>query len=238
MTAFYLTRARLRRDVSPTALVPLLKGKARAPGRSNHSGHHLVGYLLANGADRRRDYLWREVEPGTFYILSERHPHDPHDLFDLGESKCFAPELSAGDWLSFSLRANPLVRRRTPYRAGNVKQDVVMHALRKHPRGVRASYRMEVAREAGFEWLAKQAAKAGFVLEREHVTVDRYERHRIERDGSAPMSFSTLEFEGVLRVAEPEAVLSRIRYGFGGAKAYGCGLMLIRPAMVPIDVGE
>lgn len=198
----------------------------------------MVVYLLANGANRRRDYLWREVEPGTFLILSERHPHDPHDLFDLGEPKRFAPELSAGDWLSFSLRANPLVRRRTPYRAGNVKHDVVMHALRKHPHGERASYRMEVAREAGFEWLAKQAAKAGIVLEREHVTVDRYERHRIERDGSAPMSFSTLEFKGVLRVAEPEAVLSRIRYGFGGAKAYGCGLMLIRPAMEPVDVGK
>ena len=238
MTALYLTRARLRRDASLAALVPLLMGRSRGSARSDHPGHHLVWYLLADTAERGRDFLWREAGPGTFYILSERHPHDPHDLFDLAEPKRFAPELSAGDWLSFSLRANPVVRRRSPYRAGNVKHDVVMDALRKHPRGERAPYRLEVAREAGFEWLARQAARAGFVLKRQHVTVDRYEQHRIARDGSAPMSFSTLEFEGVLRVADPEALVFRIRRGFGAAKAYGCGLMLVRRAMPPVGVGE
>ena len=238
MTALYLTRARLRRDAPLTALAPLLMGKGKGSGRSNHPGHHLVWYLFADGADRRRDFLWREAEFGTFYTLSARYPHDPHDLFDLAEPKHFAPALSAGDWLSFSLRANPVVRRRTSDRAGSAKHDVVMHALRKHPRGERAPHRLEVAREAGFEWLAMQAANAGFELEKEHVTVDRYEQHRIGRDGSAPMSFSTLEFEGVLRVAEPGALLSRIRHGFGAAKAYGCGLMLVRRAMPPVDAGK
>ena len=237
MTALYLTRARLRRDASLTALAPLLMGK-EGSGRSNHPGHHLVWYLFADDADRRRDFLWREVEPGTFYLLSARRPNDPHELFDLAEPKHFALALSAGDWLSFSLRANPVVRRRTPDRAGSVKHDVVMHALRKHPRGARALYRLEVAREAGFEWLGVQAANAGFSVEREHVTVDRYEQHRIARDGSAPMSFSTLEFEGVLRVVEPDALLARIRQGFGAAKAYGCGLMLVRRATPPVDIGK
>ena len=42
------------------------------------------------------------------------------------------------------------------------------------------------------------------------------------------MSFSTLDFEGLLTVSDPGTFLSSIVRGFGAAKAYGCGLMLIR----------
>ena len=44
------------------------------------------------------------------------------------------------------------------------------------------------------------------------------------------MAFSTLEFEGLLTVSDPDAFLSGIARGFGATKAYGCGLMLIRRA--------
>ena len=42
------------------------------------------------------------------------------------------------------------------------------------------------------------------------------------------MAFSTLDFEGALEVQDPTAFLSGIAHGFGAAKAYGCGLMLVR----------
>ena len=43
------------------------------------------------------------------------------------------------------------------------------------------------------------------------------------------MLYSTLDFEGVvLTVSDPAALVPAIAHGFGGAKAYGCGLMLIR----------
>ena len=44
------------------------------------------------------------------------------------------------------------------------------------------------------------------------------------------MWFSTLDFDGLLEVREPAAILPSIARGFGAAKAYGCGLMLIRRA--------
>ena len=153
----------------------------------------------------------------------------------MAEPKRFEPALSVGDWLAFSLRVNPVVRRRNA-NGERVKHDVVMHALHGYPRAERAPRRLALARDAGFEWLSSQAPGSGFVVAREHVTIDRYEQHRIARPGSAPMAYSTLDFDGMLEVTDPDALVSRIGRGFGAARAYGCGLMLVRRATPPEDV--
>lgn len=67
------------------------------------------------------------------------------------------------------------------------------------------------------------------------VAIDGYQRHCVSRRGpakptSSPMSFSTLDYDGMLVVREPAAFLSAVVRGFGASKAYGCGLMLIRRA--------
>lgn len=226
--ALYFSRARLRRDATVQALLPLLQS---GDSRSRHPGHHLVWSLFADGPDRHRDFLWRETERGTFLILSTRQPVDHHALFDIDVPKPFAPALEAGDRLQFSLRANPVVRRYDPRRGRSVKHDVVMDALRSHPVGGRAENRFAVMRERGFAWLERQADRAGFIVQSDSVRVDGYEQHRVTRKGAAPgMSFSTLDFDGLLTASNPGTFLAAITGGFGAAKAYGCGLMLIRRA--------
>ena len=44
------------------------------------------------------------------------------------------------------------------------------------------------------------------------------------------MLYSTLDLDGVLTVSDPASLAPAIGQGFGAAKAYGCGLMLIRRA--------
>jgi CRISPR system Cascade subunit CasE len=227
-TELHFSRARLRRDATVQALLPLLQSGNNG---SHHPGHHLVWSLFADAPDRRRDFLWREMERGTFLILSARRPVDHHPLFDIDAPKPFAPVLKAGDRLQFSLRANPVVRRHDPRRGRSVKHDVVMDALRSHPGGERTDHRFAVMRERGFAWLERQAERAGFTVRTDRVRVDGYEQHRVTRKGPAPaMSFSTLDFDGLLTVNDPDAFLAAIAGGFGAAKAYGCGLMLIRRA--------
>ena len=226
----YLTRARLRRDASVRTLLPLLLGDGSNHGRPQQPGHHLMWSLFADASDRRRDFLWREMEWGTFLILSVRKPRDRHSLFDVDESKRFAPVLAAGDRLRFSLRANPVVRRRRdPSDLRSTKHDVVMDVLRARPSGERTEHRLSAIREQGFAWLQRQAKSAGFEVRIDDVEVDGYQQHRLGRRRPAPpMSFSTLDFDGLLAVRDPVALLSSIARGFGAAKAYGCGLMLIR----------
>ena len=101
-----LVRARLRRDRQAEALARLLVPEE--PGARLGAAHSLVWALFADGPDRRRDFLWREMRSGEFLILANRPPTDAHNLFDL-EYKPFAPLLRPGQSLGFDLRANPVI---------------------------------------------------------------------------------------------------------------------------------
>ena len=227
MTAdWFLSRARLRRNTSVRALLPLLLESERGAS-SGKPGHHLIWYLFTDGVQRTRDFLWRELEPGTFLILSGRRPKDPNGLFEIDEPKRFAPRLEAGDHLRFSLCANPVVRRRVGPEHRLAKHDVVMNALRQGE-GERATRRLPTVRKSGLAWLEEQGARSGFRVQSRGVRIDGYAQHRMRRRGGGTVSYSTLDFDGILRVEEPSPFLVAVRRGFGSAKAYGCGLMLLR----------
>ena len=106
------------------------------------------------------------------------HPTERHE-----EPKAFTPALEPGDPLRFSLRANPVIRRRHPSNRRSVKRDVVMDALRSHARGERAAHRLEVVQEQGFAWLTRQGMKSGFESRSTDIVVDGYDQHRISRAG-------------------------------------------------------
>lgn len=232
MPALWLTRARLRKSASAAALVPLLA----EPGRLDME-HALIWSLFADGPDRRRDFLWRRMEGGLFYFLSNRPPVDSHALFDLDEPKPFAPALSPDDKLRFSLCANPVVRRGTdiPRVSGKGrkirKHDIVMDAIHGVTDPVdRGTARQRAICDAGFEWLARQGETAGFRVDRGQIVIDGYDEKRVPRPGARAVRFSTLDFEGLLTVTDPVAFDAAIARGFGAARAFGCGLMLIRRA--------
>jgi CRISPR system Cascade subunit CasE len=193
------------------------------------AGHHLVWTLFADGRDRRRDFLWREIRAGEFLILAARSPSDPHGLFDL-ESKPFAPALRPGQQLQFDLRANPVVSIPAEPGMRGKRHDVVMHAISKLGSAERAAAREVAIREAGSAWLARKGAAAGFRIEPEKLYTDHYERVRLPREDGRAVVFSALTFQGVVTVDEPVQFVASLLRGFGAAKAYGCGLMLIRRA--------
>ncbi len=226
MTALWLSRASLRRDTGAAdALARLLVPEGNGPRTA--AAHRLVWALFADTPDRRRDFLWREEAPGRFMTLSTRPPAPVAGLFEV-DSTAFAPALAPGDRLGFALRANPVVSRsEAPGRRGK-RHDVVMDALHHLPRADRAAARFAVAERAGRDWLARQGAAHGFRPD-EAVRVDGYETMRVPRDkGLTPMQFSRLEFTGGVTVIDPAAFLPALAAGFGRARAFGCGLMLIR----------
>ena len=226
----YFTRVSLKRETSLSALAPLLLGDTGVESASRQPAHHLIWYLFADGPERQRDFLWRETSSGEFLVLSSRTPKDPHGLFDIAEPKPFAPELETGDPLIFSLRANPVVRRRDNARGRSVKHDVVMDQLRAYGAGERARHRLDLVRTSGLDWFGRQGSKAGFDFQADEIDVDGYADNRVARKNGSAMTFSTLDFEGMLTITEPKLFLKAVQNGFGASKAYGCGLMLIRRA--------
>jgi CRISPR system Cascade subunit CasE len=223
-----LVRARLRRDVPAASLARLLVPEE--PGAQIGAAHRLVWALFADSPDRRRDFLWRKTGGGNFLILTSRPPSDPHNLFAL-EWKQFAPNLRPGQRLGFDLRANPVTSVLLgPHERGK-RADVVMHALHSVPSGERAAARGAAIETAGAAWLARQGARAGFSIEADALRIDGYETVRIPRGpGQRPIAHSALEFQGAITVQDPARFLAALPRGFGAAKAFGCGLMLIRRA--------
>jgi CRISPR system Cascade subunit CasE len=228
MSDLWLSRARLRAD---TPAVAALAGLLVPDGSGARvaAAHSLVWALFADGPDRQRDFLWREEAPGRFMTLSARPPSPIAGLFDV-EWQPFAPALATGDRLGFTLRANPVVSRSGGPGQRGKRHDVVMDALRHQPKDQHAAARLRIATEAGRAWLDRQGAAHGFAPVSK-VGIDGYEAVRIARnDGKADARYSRLDITGLLTVTDPTAFLPALAAGFGRARAFGCGLMLIRRA--------
>ncbi len=239
MTELWLTRARPRATLD--RLGPVLFPDAAS--RRSDVGHRLVWSLFPQDLEDR-PFLYRETAPtnaggrrgrGEFIVLSRLAPSCGEELFDI-ETKPFAPALSVGDRLHFSLRANPTTQRSEMVDGRRVsrREDVVMRALHDVPKHERAKARPRLIREAGLAWLARQGEASGFRLpDPDRVAVDGYDQLLVDVDGrrrGRGAVHSRLDFEGLLEVTDPSAFLARLAGGFGRARAFGNGLMLIRRA--------
>ncbi len=207
------------------------------------ASHRLIWSLFADGPDRVRDFLWREDGGGVrqrtaFLVLSARVPVDEHGLFEI-ETKPFAPELRAGQRLNFRLRASPSASEPRPDGKRGKRIDPLAKELSGLSKQERAERRHAVTQKVGARWLARQGDQAGFRLaeapddedrSRPLVRVDGDRWRVIPREGGRPVRFPSLDFEGVLVLDDPDRFLGALPNGFGRAKAFGCGLMLIRRA--------
>ena len=209
--------------------------------------HQLLWKLFHDKSDKERDFLFRQDSNKglpVFYILSQSEPNQTISALKV-EPKEFNPKLKAGDKLRFTLRANPveqitkertleeqellqIERKKNGLRdkeilpMKRVRHDVVMHLKNTLSHAESAKYsQAELEQRAGEIWLEKKAEKNGFKLL--SVTAEGYQQHHFKKRG---IKISTLDFNGVLEVTEPELFIQKALYkGIGPAKAFGCGLL-------------
>ena len=219
----WLTRAGLRRDApSQRALTRLLLDEG-----ARNAGHRLVWSLFTDDPDADRDFIYREAEPGRFLILSDRQPSDPHALWDL-ESKPYAPTFSVGQRLGFALRANPAQSVKAPGRDRGVRVDAVMHA--KTLAG--GTLDPESVEAAALDWLFAREGRLGVRFDRTFCSAGGYRLVDIPRDGGKKIRHAVIDYDGVLELVDPAAMIETVTRGVGKARAYGCGLLMLRPLPV------
>lgn len=221
----YLSRPTLSRAPQVAALNALLDPDDN--GRKADAQHRLIWSAFAGDPDAKRDFLWREDGQGVFLVQSVRPP-EPSPFFEPPDVREHAPHLREGDRLSFLLRANPTRDLRGPERR---RVDVVMHLLHDVPKEQRNAKRMDIATQAAMEWMVGQGMRAGFVPDRvavqdyRAVTLPGYKGRR-----KGVPRFGILDLTGEITVRDPDTFLRKLGQGFGRAKGFGCGLMLIRRA--------
>ncbi|HPD61452.1 MAG TPA: type I-E CRISPR-associated protein Cas6/Cse3/CasE [Thermodesulfobacteriota bacterium] len=219
-----------------------------AIGDLNPYGQHQVLWKLFDFPRQEKkektEFLFRfdinkENMLPVFYVLSCRqYPRDREGLWDI-ESKNYDPVIKEGDRLAFKLRVNPVVTRKPAEPDPNPKKrkrhDVVMEAkIRlKNEAVVREKWPHinEIIHKSGIEWLRKRGDENGFTFsnedERREVSVDGYHTHEFYKN-RARVRFSSLDFTGTLNVIDSKLFKRILFNGLGPAKAFGCGLMLVK----------
>lgn len=221
--SLYLSRLTVSRAPSVQALNALLNPEDA--GQRTDAHHRLLWSLFADDPERERDFLWREERAGEFLTLSARPP-EQSELFAQVDVQPFDPMLVAGDRLHFKLRANATIAKK-----GVGRVDVVMNALHEIAPDERRERRMDVAQEQGKAWLERQGARCGFAVktcDAADYTVQALPTYRGKRKGQP--QFGILDLQGRIEITDPAVFRKALGDGFGRAKAFGCGLMLIRRA--------
>jgi CRISPR system Cascade subunit CasE len=212
-------------------------------GDGAYADHQAVWKFFPAPAGTSRDFLFRKLEsadgesaPG-FYAVSSRVPEQPHEAWKI-RHKPYSPIVEPGQRLRFELRANPVVTN--PKKGKQGRHDVVMQAkkslMQEHGVPDWASIPVaarrplyELVHEACAAWLGRAANINGFAFDKEVLHVDGYLQHRMKIAGR-DISLSTADFSGVLTVTDPDVFGRALLQGIGHGKAFGCGLLLVRPA--------
>jgi len=219
----YFSRLTLQADADPRRLATL----------SGYREHQTLWQVFDPDPDAKRDFLFRREgtsDKPAFLVVSGRQP-----LFDQGlwhiETKDYKPRLSAGQRLAFKLRVNPTVTRRKKS-GGRARIDLVMdQKIQSNWKAQPASERaplQQLVQQAGEQWVEKRQERLGIKIDT--LSADGYQKRRSYKRGvSEPMLYSSIDLEGAITVIDSDALQTALYHGVGAAKAFGCGLLLIKP---------
>lgn len=196
--------------------------------------HQQLWRLFDEDRDAERVFLFRREQVQgwpRFFMVSDRKPEKTDGIWNI-EPKEYEPKLHSGQQLAFSIRVNPVVTHTTDDGKKH-RHDVVMNLKKQTgyqelPSNKRPPL-IQLVEQAGIEWLDKRAGKHGFSFDPGAVRVDAYTQNRVFKKRSKhPIRYSTLDFTGLLTVTELDTFMTALYNGIGSAKAFGCGLLLIR----------
>lgn len=204
---------------------------AKLANNGVYSSHQLLWTLFKEA--QTREFLYRE-EMGAagkpeFFVLSSTMPVADGTVLNVN-SKTFQPQLCSGQRLGFKLRVNPTVCI-TDSEGKSKRHDVLMHAKKQPDAKTMATVDLAIVMQhAAHSWIADERRLQSWGIELEALPdMISYEQHKSKKRGGHNVQFSSVDFQGVLTVKEPELFLAQYVKGFGRAKALGCGFMLIRP---------
>lgn len=220
----YLSKATLKPSAD-TAKILL-----EIPGKGEYATHQLIWKLFTE--EKNRNFIYREDigfngQP-EYYLLSQNQPKDSDEIFYL-ETKKVEPKLKKDQRLAFSLRVNPTISIQDGKKSR--RHDVMMHAKKQFRQKERAAgdcinLYME---QAALDWITNEQRLERWGVRLDSVpTIERYHQHKGIKPSGNSIRFSSVDYQGVFTVIDPERFIGCYKNGFGPAKSMGCGLMLIR----------
>jgi CRISPR system Cascade subunit CasE len=176
--------------------------------------------LRSRADDPRSGFLFRmhRLETGrdaNVMLLSPIPPTRAATGVEVLRTRGYSPTLKRGDTLHFLLTANPI-------------KTIADEDGRINAKGTPKKCRVPLLREEDLRaWLSRKldgAVSLGQLEVRTEAPL------YFRKAGGAPGKIAPATFEGRLRVDAPDRFLQTLYHGIGPAKAFGCGLLLVRRA--------
>lgn len=213
----------------------ILNPRSRAVQRDlaqPHSLHQTVMRSFPDDLDKQTErilYRLDQNQRGEIHLLIQSH--DAPDWAHIQNNGYLLPndaenpavkmidlQVKSGQQLTFRLRANPTKR---------------MGKSARYDKGKRVGlYKLEEQ----INWLQRKAEEHGFQIESVMPLQQQRIQGRIPRKATAGSNkpahdakFFSVQFDGILRVTDPERFLITIQSGIGSGKAFGFGLLSIAP---------
>lgn len=198
--------------------------------RDNYAWHQKIWQCFPGRDGAVRDFLTRlDPQDGHFRLLvlsgaaPERPPWCPTDSW---RSKAVPEGFLAAPAFRFSLVANPTQKQVVRDAAG---------ARKKNGRRIPILHREDIEdRETGktrhglLSWLTRKGVAHGFAFDATTVRTVPRARHYFIKGGSVGLH-TGVEFQGLLRVTEPDKFRDAFARGIGSAKAFGFGMLVLAP---------
>jgi CRISPR system Cascade subunit CasE len=149
-------------------------------------------------------------------VQSEKPPDWPRAtmlgncLLESPDLKEFAPVFKSSQHLYFHLRANPIVKRRTPDLTDTRRQGLLRESNQ-------------------VEWLNRKATASGFSIINCRVIPEGVVHDERGKETRGKIRHYAVRFEGMLSVTDPVLFLEALKRGIGPAKGFGFGLLSIAP---------
>lgn len=217
----------------------LWRQAAHELAQSPYAEHQWLWQFFPSSEEQSRDFIFRRhalEQIPRFYVVSQRPPTAFSEAWQI-QSRSYDPQLLEGQRLSFQLCANPVVTKKND--AGkSQRHDVVMQAKKQllAERGFNFDAKWkewpdedskpllyELVQKSCIAWLQSRASSNGFTVAT--ASVDAYQQNRA---GKRDIRFSTVDFSGELVITDPELFQQALFNGLGHAKAFGCGLLLVK----------
>lgn len=196
-----------------------------------YHAHQLLWKLFPYNPEAERDFIFREEQEQNriyYYLVSKRKP-ETYSALEI-QTKEYSPIINEGDYYSFTIRANPVVTRKREDKKNSSQHDVLMDAKKEaKENGLSDEDACNHINSKTIDWLQNKAEKHGFSISHEKATFKQYRQHNLYKKNKEKIHFSTVDYYGILKVKDSDVFQSSLFYGIGKKKAFGCGLLLIKP---------
>ncbi|CAB1075455.1 CRISPR-associated protein, Cse3 family [Olavius algarvensis Delta 1 endosymbiont] len=199
-----------------------------------YSLHQKIWALVSWNRNQKRDFLYR-VEYDAYQKIQYIYLLAPNQISSQNKirfavSPKYQPQLETGEFLYFKLRANPIIKRKEN---GKAKEyGIIMdakHQFNKNGQNYQEQFYLnELIHNVGIKWLVRKGDQHGFSVKQFEVKIDNDCEYTVKPPGKQAFTLRTLDFEGRLKIVDTEQFKKALFEGIGSAKAFGCGLMLVR----------